>query len=353
MSVFDRVADLFRGKAISVPPLDGVWKPDTSLDEAPALAACAQADNLVESAGRVLCSSLGAVVELAAAGPRPLFSFERPVSSLAALPDGGLAIGLDDGCILVRGGTYDGLDLSNADASCPVAMAVEAPGTLLVAHGSAGHRPGDWARSLMEKDASGSVWRYDLASKSAVCLARDLAYPFGVLPRPDGSCIVAEAWKHRLITIPAGGAASARTALASLPGYPSRMAAGPDGSIWLALFAPRNRLVEFVLREDAYRRDMVREVEREHWIAPSLGGTHSFLQPLQCGGVRTMGVHKAWSPSRSYGLLARLDADLRPVASFHSRADGSRHGITSVLPLWDRVLATSKGAGVVLELPTP
>ena len=43
-----------------------------------------------------------------------------------------------------------------------------------------------------------------------------------------------------------------------------------------------------------------------------------------------MGIHKPWSPSRSYGLVVKLDAQLRPVASFHSRANGRRHGVTAV-----------------------
>ena len=44
-----------------------------------------------------------------------------------------------------------------------------------------------------------------------------------------------------------------------------------------------------------------------------------------------MGIHKPWAPSRSYGLVVRLDAAMRPVASFHSRANGHRHGVTSAI----------------------
>ena len=38
--------------------------------------------------------------------------------------------------------------------------------------------------------------------------------------------------------------------LSDLPAYPGRIAPARDGGFWLALFAPRNQLVEFVLRED-------------------------------------------------------------------------------------------------------
>jgi hypothetical protein len=121
--------------------------------------------------------------------------------------------------------------------------------------------------------------------------------------------------------------------------------------VWLALFAPRNRLIEFTLGEDTYREEMMRDVPREYWIAPALASGTSFLEPLQCGGVKTMGIHKPWSPSRSYGLVVKLDQTLRPVASFHSRANGNRHGVTSVAEAGGRIFAASKGGNMILELP--
>ena len=56
-----------------------------------------------------------------------------------------------------------------------------------------------------------------------------------------------------------------------------------------------------------------------------------------------MGIHKPWSPSRSYGLVVRLDAAMQPVTSFHSRANGTRHGVTSAVETDGRVLVASKG----------
>ena len=54
---------------------------------------------------------------------------------------------------------------------------------------------------------------------------------------------------------------------------------------------------------------MMAEVPPDHWIAPALSSRRSFLEPLQCGAIKTMGVHKPWSPSRSYGLVVRLEPD--------------------------------------------
>jgi hypothetical protein len=168
--------------------------------------------------------------------------------------------------------------------------------------------------------------------------------------RKDGRGLaVAESWRHRLVGIPAHGG-GVTPILGKLPGYPARPGPAADGGAWLALFAPRNRLIEFILLEDAYRADMMREVPRECWIAPALASETSFLEPLQCGGVKTMGIHKPWSPSRSYGLVVKLDADLQPIASFHSRANGTRHGVTSVAEIAGRVLAASKGGDIILDI---
>src|SRR5262249_37071233 len=213
----------------------------------------------------------------------------------------------------------------------------DASGAIYVAQGSARHRPSDWAVDLMSKNAFGSVWRIDPAGKgSAKLVVQGLGFPNGLLADRD-SVIVAEAWQHRVVRLSPNG--TQKPILEKLPGYPARLSPAGDGGVWLALFAPRNRLIEFTRQEDTYRQQMMRDVEREYWIAPALASGSNFLEPLQCGGVRTMGIHKPWSPSRSYGLVVKLDAQLRPVASFHSRANGIRHGVTSVAEVGGRVFA--------------
>ena len=137
--------------------------------------------------------------------------------------------------------------------------------------------------------------------------------------------------------------------LDDLPGYPARIAASPDG-YWLTLFAPRGQLMEFVLREDEYRRAMMATIDPEFWMAPALSAGRSFLEPLQLGAIRTMGALKAWAPTRSYGLLVRLDSHFRPSGGAHSRANGDRHGVTSCLQWGDRVIAASKGGNLVLSI---
>lgn len=352
--ILDPVLDLFRGKAVTIPPMDGALRPDAALDEAPVLAACRAPDNLCFDGAQVLFSSGPEILALPTApGAKPatIGRFEANVAALAVAPGGRIAVALADGRLLLRDGSAPPRPVPPTDdLACPTALAFAGDDTLYICQGSATHGPEDWAVDLMEGNAGGSVWRIDLAAGRASCLARGLAFPNGLLVDPAGErLIVAESWRHRLLALPLGGGAP-QELLAKLPGYPARLAPAADGGAWLALFAPRNRLIEFVLLEDAYRRDMMREVPREFWIAPALSSARSFLEPLQCGGVKTMGIHKPWSPSRSYGLVARLDRSMQPISSFHSRANGSRHGVTSVLERPGRLIAAAKGGDAILGI---
>jgi hypothetical protein len=62
-----------------------------------------------------------------------------------------------------------------------------------------------------------------------------------------------------------------------------------------------------------------------------------------------MGIHKPWSPSRSYGLVVEIDKEIRPIASYHSRANGTRHGITSAIAQGGDIIAASKGGDAILR----
>ena len=277
-------------------------------------------------------------------------SFDAEISALTGLPDGGAAAGLVDGRIVFVGGRNDGRTI--AGPQCMTALAPARDGALLVANGSAAHGPADWKRDLVEKNNSGSVWRLDLASGARTQIAGNLAYPYGLLDEGD-SVVVSESWRGALTRILPGASRRAAPVLEGLPAYPARLSRGADGAIWLALFAPRSQLVEFVLSEDRYRRRMIDEIDPDYWLAPDLRAGKSPLEPTQQGGVRQLGVLKPWSPSRSYGLVARLDAAYRPVASLHSRANGRRHGVTSCLAFEGRVYFAAKGDGVVASFADP
>ena len=115
----------------------------------------------------------------------------------------------------------------------------------------------------------------------------------------------------------------------------------------------RTKLVEFVLQEDQYRQAMMAQIEPRYWVVPALAALDDHWEPLQGGGIKQLGISKPWAPPRSYGLVVRLDPDLEPVASLHSRANARRHGVTGVLELDAQLLCTSRGNGLVLQVPLP
>ncbi|MFZ1469331.1 MAG: hypothetical protein WAT09_10175 [Paracoccaceae bacterium] len=338
--IFDPILDLFRGKAITIPPLDGALGPNTALDDAAVLASLSAPDNLVWQGGQLLCSSGADVLSIAGGLPEKVAEFPAEVTALAVSPDGRLAVATDDGH-LSEGGMSVPLP---GDIACITALAYGADGSLWLANGSARHPASAWVVDLMERGATGSVWRRAPGGGFAREVDR-LAWPCGVLPDASG-VTVSESWRHRLIRVEGG---KVMPVLGHLPGYPARLSPAPNGA-WLSIFAPRNRLIEFVLQDTHYRRDMMAEVPRDFWIAPALSSGQSFLEPMQCGGIRMMGIHKAWSPSRSYGLVVRLDGTFAPVASLHSRANGHRHGVTSAIEVEGQLYAAAKGGNAVVTL---
>jgi hypothetical protein len=345
--ILDPILDMFRGKAVTIPPLDGAFRPNTRLDDEPAFAELTEPDNLLASSEGLLASSGNAVYSLGAgAEPRVVETFASPVSALALSPSGELTLALESGKLLIS----DKEVSLPTDVRCITALAYADDGTLWLANGSAEHAPSQWAADLMKKGASGSLWRCGPGAIGFQKIAGDIAFPNGLHPAGEG-VLVSESWRHQLIRF-SGATGSRSTVLTHLPGYPARLAPESDGGAWLTLFAPRNRLIEFVLQETHYRQDMIDQVPPAYWIAPALASNRSFLEPLQCGGIRTMGIHKPWSPSRSYGLVVKLDQNMQPQFSLHSRANGTRHGICSVAEKDGRLFIASKGGDCVLAVDT-
>ncbi len=335
--------DRFRGRgtyAATVPPMDGALRPNTRLEEAAVVARIADPDNLVRYRGQVLFSS-GPTIHTLDPATGATTEWRRCSADVTALAvaEGTLAIGLADGSLILSGETDRTIKTGDP---CITAITPGGAGRLLVCIGSVQNPAADWKRDLLQRGASGQVWSVPLADGAVQKLAGGLSWPSGVALAGE-RLVVVEAWKHRLTQ------AGAAPLITDLPGYPSRLCPAPGGW-WLAVFAPRNQLIELVLREDDYRNRMMREMDPDHWIAPTLSPAADFNEPMQGGAIRTHGIIKPWAPTRSYGLLVRLDADFRPIASYHSRADGRFHGVTSALQHGDRVLVTSRGGNAILSL---
>ncbi|MCX7304904.1 MAG: strictosidine synthase [Hyphomicrobiales bacterium] len=342
---------LGRGEAaVTVPPLDGAFLPNRVLDEARQRVPLDAIDSLAVVNGQLVASADEGLYALVDGGHWTLReSYGCTIADLAAVAEEGLAIALGSGNIVIEGGRFDGRRYrADSSVNCITALAVS--GTqLYVANGSAKNGASDWQRDLLERNASGSIWRIDLDSGEALPIASGLAWPAGIAIESD-AIVYTEAWKHRLMRTSLHGSPGVQMVQADLPFYPGRLAPGKDGW-WLALFAPRSQLVEFVLREPAYRNRMMAEVAPPYWVSPKLRSGRSFYESLQGGGVKHLGILKPWAPTMSAGLCVMLDATLRPKFSLHSRADGATHGVTGVCEHGGHLHVAAHGDGVMVSLP--
>ena len=349
--VFDRSGD-----DTSVPVFDGALKPNHLLDTAevvfeyPALS-----DMVIDSHGKLVVACGQSVFELEAgqngvthSKSRLVAELPSPVNALCKFGDG-LVVATDNGLSFVNG-KHAGLEVTSLDgkpAHCISAISEGQDGLLLITQGSAQTPYEHWATDLLNGGKTGRFLTYDPASGHVSVNASDLAYAFGVCSDGQRTLLI-ESWAHRVLVWRSGQMTSG---LSELPGYPSRISHAADGGFWLTLFAPRSQLLEFVLRETEFRTEMMRTVDPKYWIAPALSSGKDFLEPLQQGGVRQMGVLKPWAPARSFGLVVKLSTDLVPLYSLHSRVGGSNHGIVTALELDGSLLALSKGSGRILRVP--
>jgi hypothetical protein len=342
---------LGRGDAtITVPSFDGALKPNQILEKAEIVAQFDAPEDLATD-GKTLYIADGVTLRrLDGAATTEIRRLDRPITALCCLPDGGIAVALDGREVQVFAApTAPSPALTFSDASMHAINAL-APGpgkTLVATDGSTARPYRQWVHDLMERGRTGRVLVLDLESRSIRTLASGLAYAFGACAGGN-DIFVSESWRHRVIALGADG--SSRTVLEHLPVYPSRLSPASAGGFWLTAFTARTQLIEFVLRENAYRRRMMAEIEPEYWIAPKLKSGQSFLEPMQGAHIKTMGVVKPWAPPRSYGLVIRLDAEGVPLYALHSRVDGVNHGIVSAVELDGALFAIAKGPGRLLRV---
>ena len=344
---------LGRGEAtITVPSFDGALKPNQALERAETLFECAAPEDLAADGGTVYLADGANLARIEGNGVSTIREFDQPITALACLPGGGIAVALNgrevrvylDAAAATPAATFAGADMRSINA-----LAAAADGALYATDGSARWDVEQWVWDLMERGRSGRALRLDMKTKSINVLAHDLRYAFGACAM-DGSALISESWRHRLVSVAPNGAS--RVVLGNLPVYPSRLSPARGGGWWLTAFIARTQLVEFVLREPAYRKRMMAEVDPEYWIAPRLSAGKSFKEPMQGAHLKTMGVVKPWAPPRSYGLVIRLDAACTPTFSLHSRVDGTNHGIVSAIESNGWLYLIAKGPGRVLRLPT-
>ena len=328
--------------------LDGPLRPNDLLDQADARPLDDPDDICVASDGALLVSSGTRVLRLHGWGEdfETVADLPLPVSALACRSDGLIAVGQAGGGIRVL--TPDGADApgwhrGETDAQNVRACLFGRDRALLVANACTVVGAHADIRDLYAPTGTGRILRL---TETGTCetVASGLRYPHGLVETGVGGIMVAESWAARI------GPLAGDAVLRDAPGYPARISATSYGGYILSLFARRDPLIEFVLGEPKFLARMTAEIDPRYWIAPRLAADRNYRVPTQMGAARLIGEIKPWAPSFSYGLVIRLDGDFAPIASAHSRANGTRHGITSALDWNGDLIALSKGSNALLKV---
>ena len=351
------------GEQNAIPPLDGALSPNDRLDACTPIGDRLPGldDVVADRDGSLLVSADKCVLRLSGPGfaTRTLVAeFDGDAGGLAIHPDGRLLV-----CVAGRGlaaldparpdprwlSAVDGQPLTGLTS-----VAASPDGRIFAVEGSAGRPLEDWRRDLMEKGRNGRLIACDASLGSPATLLRDLHYPQGIAIVPDtGQLWFTESWAHRIsrMALSADGSGQPIVVQRNLPGYPARLRPDGRGGFYLGLFARRTHLIEFVLKEDDFRAEMIANISPDYWIAPAYSGGSDCLEPMQIGSVKALGIQKPWAPPRSYGLLVHLDGHGDLTGSIHSRAGGAFHGITGACTTPQGVVIASRGAGRLLLEP--
>lgn len=344
----------------AIPPLDGALSPNDRLD------ACVTVGELLPGVDDVVADKDGAiyvsagrrVMKLSGAGfatSALVAEFEGDAGGLAIHPDGRLLV-----CVAGRGlaaldpGAPQPRWLESAEGRAfagLLSVAAAPDGRIFAVEGSTGRHPDQWRKDLMEKRSNGRLIVSSPALDNAQVLLHDLSYPYGVALAPDAKSLwFTESWAHRISRLRLGGDGAARPEViaGNLAGYPARLRPDGKGGFYLAVFARRTHLIEFVLKEDDFREEMMTTVAPDYWIAPALAGGNDCLEPMQIGSVKALGIQKPWAPPRSYGLLLHLDGNGEATDSLHSRAGGRFHGVTGACETPQGVVIAARGTGRLL-----
>jgi Strictosidine synthase len=350
-----------RGRQHPIPTLDGAYVPNNRLEELPVIGTdLVRPDDVAAGEGGALyVSSLNRLLRLSGPGLHDqsvVATFAAPITALARLSDGSLAVGINGAgvrCISADGSVVASLvEAGGTRLRCITAIAEDpVQGGLYLAVGSVQHDAEDWVVDLMERNSTGMLVYWPRGSATAEVLLSGLAYPNGLEVTDGGrGLLFTQSWAHTLARYRRGdnGRGGTEVLIDNMPGYPARIAPAAGGGHWLAIFAMRTQLIELVLREREFCREMMRSVDPELWIRPALRATGSYLEPLQGGGIKKLGIRKPWAPPRAYGLVVRLDVDCEPMFSLHSRVDGRNHGIMAAREIGNRLLIAAKGNDCLL-----
>ncbi|SLN76539.1 hypothetical protein [Oceanibacterium hippocampi] len=344
----------------AIPVLDGGFSPNKRLDAARTLVQFEKPDGLAAGPdGRLYVSAGSTVFACSGDGFGTVERFagtDGPAGALAWTPNNRLLVAVEGRGVHafeVDGKSTGILEtVERKPLRCVTGLAVAADGMVYATEGSDRNVTGDWLVDLMQnRKGRGRLVVCDEDLSEGRTVQGGLSWPAGVaVAHDEAEILVTEAWSHRLSAVSRPNGA-VRVLKRNFAGYPGRIVRGSAGDYWVAFFALRTQLTEFVLRETSFRVKMMDRVPPELWIGPSLGDHVDYREPTQVGRIKKLGIQKPWAPARSYGLIARIDGDGEAHESLHSRVSGHLHGITAAAEIAGRLYVLSRGHGQLAVIP--
>ncbi len=166
----------------------------------------------------------------------------------------------------------------------------------------------DYKKDVIEMRPYGRLIRFDPATNSAQTLLQDLYFANGVaLSADEDFVLVNETWTYRVLRYWLKGERAGQTDvfIDNLPGFPDGISRGQhpvtgEPIFWLALFSPRNGLLD--------------AAHPYPWVKKLMLALPEFLQP---------------QPVR-YGLVLALDSEGQVLGSLHDPSGQHLHEVTSV-----------------------
>lgn len=327
--------------------LEGVLGPNGRLDEAAGVTIEAPDALCVAADGRLLASSGARLLALGAWGGKAetWATFDAPVTALCQGAGGLVAVGLAGGRLAVRDGSgrpVDGWTLPEGRVASVVDGAFVSDDELVLV--DCGYGPGDslLAQASWDDEARGQLVSLHRSGETRT-IAAGLHCPMGVCLDDRGGMLVPLLERASIVD------GTGKVRQAGYPGYLGRLRR-ISGGFALACLSRRDPLIEFLKTERAFVAAMKAKIEPRHWIAPRANPEFSHDFPIELGATRLYGEVKPWAPSFSYGLLIETDADLMPVGSAQSRANGQRHAICDVVQWNGDLIAVSRASGEILNL---
>ncbi len=318
--VFPSPIDAQRYQPAPSTALTGVWAPNdrlthTTLHAKDAILGPEDADQ--DSLGRLYGGQKdGKIVRVLADGTTEVFAdtggrplgmqFDAQGNLIVADAAKGLLSINPEGAITVLANSTDGVDYGFTDD-----VDIASDGKIYFSDASTRWDYHDFKKDALEMQPTGRLIVYDPATGQTRTLLDQLYFANGIaLSQNEDFVLVNETWKYRITRYWLAGpkAGTHDVFIDNLPGFPDGISSNRAGTFWLALYSPRNALLD--------------GMHPYPWLKNQMAKLPEFLLP---------------KPER-YGLIAAIDESANVLASYHDTQGQVVNAITSVEQAGDRLI---------------